>query len=110
WAVPGPGIGAMPAALAGRGCEKVCAAVGLALGCLWAAFAGVAAFQGWAAAVPLTGAAAGVLTLLVGTGSALLLAGCAAVGHRAALAHLMSLLVVGIACAGMVAAVNAGAS
>jgi type VII secretion integral membrane protein EccD len=103
-------IVAMTAALSGRRCEKVCAAVGLALGCLWAAFAGVAAFQGWAAAVPLTGAAAGVLTLLVGTGSALLLAGCAAVGHPAALAHLTSLLVVGIACAGMVAAVNAGAS
>ncbi len=103
-------IVAMTAVLAGRRSEKVCAAMGLALACLWAAFAGVAAYQGWAAAVPLTGAAHGVLTLLVATGSALLLAGCAAAGFPAALVHLTSLLVVGIACAGMVVAVNTGAS
>lgn len=113
---------AMTAVLSDRRSENVCAAVGLSLGCVWAAVAGAVAFQGWAAVQgrsatdSVTDAAIGattqttLLTLLAATGSALLLAGCAAASYPAALIHTAALLVVGIAGAGLFIAVNAGAS
>ncbi len=90
-------IVAMTAVLSDRRSEKLCAAVGLVLGCIWAALGGAAAFLGWAAVAPLTGAGAGSMTLMVAMGAALLLAGCAAGSYPAALIHTTSLLVVSIA-------------
>lgn len=103
------GIVAMTAIFYYHRSEKYCAAVGLGLGCVWAALAGVTAFHSWAGAEPVDGPAADLTMLMVALGSALLLAGCVAAGYPAALVLTTALLVVGVACAALVIAVNAGA-
>jgi len=102
----------MTAVLAGRRSEKVCAAVGVAIGCGWAAFVGWQLCQGWllTGAAGLTGPAVLPVTLAVASGCALLLAGGAAVTYPAALVHACALLVVGVGCAVVTLAARMGGS
>ena len=101
---------AMTAVASHRRSESVRAAAGLVLACVWAAVAGATGLPGLPADLLTIGGTTLLLTLMAATGSALLLAGCAAVSYPSALVHTVALLVIGIAIAGLSVAVGAGAT
>ena len=101
---------AMTAVLSDRRSEKACAAVGVVVGCGWAAVAGAHAVQGWSWSSGQMSPAEGPVAPVVAVGAALLLAACAALGYPTALVHSTALLVVLLSAAVYAAAVSGGAA